>query len=383
MPRPRLLLPACWLAACLSLSACGGPGAAAPAPGGTSVPAPTRSSAPDPDSTGSPTPAPAPSSATPSSPGAPVPLPARRGDELLLAFAGDANAFSHAARSSELGLGEAGRLLAAADFSMVNLETALAEDASGLGKQPKMYTFLTGSAFPRMLQHEGVDLVSLANNHAMDYGVEGMRRTLAIKQASRLPMIGVGASTQEAFAPWSGEVRGRRVISLVGNDILESTMDWRPRDGKPGVAMVKTEDGFQTLVDGVTAQRKAHPDAVILVFMHWGIDYQVCTTRRQESMAKRLAEAGASIIVGTHAHRVQRSETIGTTLVAYGLGNFNFYSDRVNTRETGVLTVHVPTRGAPTAEWAPGKIIAGRPVLLTDAEADAARERWTTLPGGC
>lgn len=375
-PRRRLLLPASWLALCLTLGACGGQEAATPAPADSpEASTAARSSTPDPVS--SPSPTVTPDGAVPVSP------PSRQGDELLLAFAGDANAFSHAAASTSKGLGEAGKLLAAADFSMVNLESALADDPSGLTKQPKLYTFLTGSPFPQMLQREGVDLVSLANNHAMDFGVEGMKRTLAIKQASQLPMIGVGPTTAEAFAPWSGEVRGRRVIALVGNDILESNMDWRPRDGKPGVAMVKTEAGFQTLVDGVAAQRKANPDAVILVFMHWGIDYQVCTTRRQESMAKRLAEAGASIIVGTHAHRVQRAETIGKTLVAYGLGNFNFYSDRVSTRETGVLTVRVPPAGAPTAEWAPGKIVDGRPVLLTGAEADAARERWTSLPGGC
>lgn len=122
---------------------------------------------------------------------------------------------------------------------------------------------------------------------------------------------------------------------------------------------------------------------MVVVFMHWGIDYQVCTTRRQESMAARLASAGATIVVGNHAHRVQRAETIGSTLVAYGLGNFNFYSDRVDTRETGVLTVRMPESDAPSAEWAPGRIVEGRPEMLTGAEAATARSRWTSLPGGC
>lgn len=356
----------------LTLAACGGPepaastAPAAPAPA-TSAAAPATSDAP----------ATKPLTATP------VAIPQRQGDELLLAFAGDANAFKAAADSTEQGLGEAGRLLKAADWSMVNLETALADDQEGLTKQPKLYTFLTGRAFPQMLQREGVDLVSLANNHAMDFGVEGMKRTLKIRQDSELPMIGVGASQDDAFRPWTGEVHGRQVVALVGNDILESNMDWRPRDGRPGVAMVKTEEGFQTLVDGVAAQRREHPEAVVVVFMHWGVDYQVCTTGRQEKMAKKLADAGASIVVGTHAHRVQRAETIGSTYVAYGLGNFNFYSDRASTRETGVLTVHVPRSGAPTAEWAPGRIVDGRPVMLTGAEAEAARERWAGLRGGC
>lgn len=359
----------------LALVACGGP-----EPAATTAPAAPASAT---TAQASIAPATSAAPATESTAAGPVAIPQRQGDELLLAFAGDANAFKSAADSTEQGLGEAGRLLKAADWSMVNLETALADDQEGLTKQPKLYTFLSGRAFPQMLQREGVDLVSLANNHAMDFGVEGMKRTLTIRQDSKLPMIGVGASQEEAFQPWTGEVRGRQVVALVGNDILESNMDWRPRDGRPGVAMVKTEEGFQTLVDGVATQRREHPEAVIVVFMHWGIDYQVCTTGRQEKMAKKLADAGASIVVGTHAHRVQRAETLGKTYVAYGLGNFNFYSDRASTRETGVLTVRVPRSGAPTAEWAPGRIVDGRPVILTGAEADAARERWTTLPGGC
>lgn len=376
MPLPQRSLLVAATALCCVVGACGGQPATPAAPPVVQEAAErAKSSSASASTAASPTP-----SATPASPA----TASRVSDgDLLLAFAGDANAFKAAGDSTRLGLGDAGRLLAAADWSMVNLETALADDESGLSKQPKLYTFLTGRAFPEMLQREGIDVVSLANNHAMDYGVEGMERTLAIRDASTLPMVGVGRTRQEAFSPWKGAVRGRPVVALAGNDILESNMDWRPRDGRPGVAMVQTEEGFDALVEAVRAAREDDPEGVVVVFMHWGIDYQVCTTRRQESMAERLASAGATIVVGTHAHRVQRAETIGSTLVAYSLGNFNFYSDRVSTRETGVLTVRVPTSGTPSAEWAPGRIVGGRPEMLTGAEAAEARTRWTTLPGGC
>ncbi len=374
------------LAAVLALCACGGPQpAATPATThqpetqqpqtqpATTQPSETRTTETQPERTPTPTPS-----------NEAITIPQRSSDdELLLAFAGDANAFQGAARSVELGLGGAGDLLEAADWSMVNLESALADDPSGLAKQPKLYTFLTGSSLPRMLHREGVDVASLANNHAMDYGVAGMERTLAIKQSSELAMIGVGKNEQEAFAPWVGQVRGRDVVALAGNDILESNMDWRPRDGRPGVAMVKTEAGFTALLEAVEQQRAARPQAVVVVFMHWGIDYQICTSGRQETMARELAEAGASIVVGTHAHRVQRATTIGDTVVAYGLGNFNFYSDRTATRETGVLSVRVPAAGAPAAQWFPGRIVDGGPVLLTGQQAADAVERWQSLPGGC
>lgn len=378
---PALLL-------CLALVGCAGEQTGSGhSTGAVQAPSPSASTPATPDpATASPlmasstvTPTPSPSSQTPNS------SPANTPQELVLAFAGDSNAFEGGGVSVEKGLGEAGRLLAAADIASVNLETALAEDPSGLPKQPKLYTFLTDSAFPRMLAREGVDVVSLANNHAMDYGTPGMERTLAIREqlADRLPMVGIGRDPQEAFAPVVTSAKGRTVVFHAGNDILEDTMDWFPRGGRPGVAMVKTEEQFAMLLDSVHRSRGQHPDAVVVVWMHWGVDYQVCTTHRQERRAAQLAEAGADVVVGTHAHRVQRMETIGSTLVAYGLGNFNFSSDRVATRETGVLTVRIPLRGTPTGTWAPGRIVGGRPVMLHGAEQAAATQRWRTLPGGC
>ncbi len=330
---------------------------------------------------GSTTSAPAsdPPAASPVASATPTPISSPERGTITLAFAGDANAFQAAGQATTRGLGEAGKLLSAADWAMVNLETALADDATGLTKQPKLYTFLTGSAFPAMLQREGVDLVSLANNHAMDFGVAGMERTLAIKARSSLPMVGVGRTEADAFAPWTGTVKGRSLAVFVGNDILESNMDWRATAGKPGVAMIKTAAGLDRLVASVTAARQADPSQVIVVYVHWGEDYQVCTSTRQRDIAQRLAAAGATLVVGTHAHRVQRITTVGSTLVAYGLGNFVFDSDRVETRETGVLTVTIPASGQPSYRWAPGVIRDGQPVLLTGDQATAASDRITGL----
>lgn len=363
---------ACLASCCLALSACAGGASAVKEPAAstastvsTKAPRPTTASS---RSTPTPTPTPEP------------PTPATPSGTITLAFGGDANAFSRGGASTTLGLGEAGDLLASADFAVVNLETALAASDKGLVGQQKRYHFLTDSAFPEMLQREGVDLVSLANNHAMDFGVPGLERTLAVRDASDLPMIGVGRTTSEAFAPWTGTVSGRRLSVFVGNDILEPQLDWRPRDGQPGVAMIKTAKGLAALVDGVREARDADPNRVIVVYVHWGIDYSVCTSSRQHEVAQALADAGATVVVGTHAHRVQRTTLVGDTLVAYGLGNFNFFSDRTVTRETGVLTVTIPRTGAPSYDWTPGVIVDGRPVLLTGDERDAALARYATLP---
>ena len=358
---------------CLVMAACA-PTNAVTAPSGAATTAPTPPPPPRVTTTTA-----RPTSASP----APTSTPT---DDLVLAFAGDSNAFKGGGASTQQGLGEAGRLLAAADLASVNLETALADDPTGLQKQPKLYTFLTDSAFPRMLAREGLDVVSMANNHAMDYGVEGLKRTLKIKRdlADELPMVGIGETVDEAFAPVEMQAKGRTVLWFGGTDVLEDNMDWYPADGQPGVAMVKSEERFQGLVSRVAEARRAQPDAVIVVWMHWGQDYMVCTQQdRQDRRARDLAKAGATLVVGTHAHRVQRMEMIGNTLVAYGLGNFNFFSNRVETRETGVLTIRLPRTGAPRADWAPGRIVDGRPVLLTGDEKVQAIRRWKGLPAGC
>lgn len=323
------------------------------------------------------------------SPADPTSTPRRSGSPgtLTLAFAGDANSFGHAANALTTGLGDAGRLLADADLAVVNVETALADSPTGLRPEPKTYHFLAGADLPLMLRREGVDVMSMANNHAMDYGSAGLERTLAIIREHQLPVIGVGTASA-AYGPRAVTAADRRVLLFAGNDVQEADLRWQAGPTTAGVAMTDTPEGLDALVSSVRRARRGDPGAVIVVDMHWGLDYQVCMTTRQEGIAHDLADAGADVVVGSHVHRVQRMEVIGHTLVMYGLGNFLFDSDRPATRETGVLTVTVPARAAtgratPTARWAPGRIVDGRPVLLAGTDRDAATSRWRTLPGGC
>lgn len=303
---------------------------------------------------------------------------------ITIAFGGDTQAHGSAGRITEAGLGETGQLLARADLSMVNLETVVAADRTGLRPEPKTYTFATGPKILDVLKADGVDVVTAANNHGMDFGVDGMNRMLAVKASSPVPIVGIGKDDAEAWAPWTTEVKGRKVVVFGATDVLDDHLDWKAGPGKPGVAKVRDEEGFAKLVDAVKQARSASPDDVIVVYLHSGIELVKCPTQRQQTTDAALAEAGADVVIGSHAHLLQPTTTVGNTAIAYGLGNFVFASSRTETRSTGVLTVTVPgTNGAPSMEFDPARITNGLPVLLSGAEREKALQRWTSRGEGC
>ncbi len=303
---------------------------------------------------------------------------------ITLAFAGDTQAHGKAGRINDVGLGETGKVLAAADLSMVNLETVVAADRTGLKPQSKTYTFATGPKILDSLKSAGVDVVTAANNHTMDYGDLGMERMLQVKSSSPIPMVGLGKDDGEAWAPWTTEVKGRKVVVFGATDVLDDHLDWKAGPGKPGLAKIKDDAGFTLLLDRVKQARAESPDDVIVVFLHSGVERVKCPTARQQLTDKTLADAGADVVIGSHAHQLQPATTIGNTAIAYGMGNFVFESRSAETRATGVLTVTVPgTQGAPTMEFAPASITDGLPVLLTGAQKDTAVASWKGLSNGC
>ena len=91
-----------------------------------------------------------------------------------------------------------------------------------------------------------------------------------------------------------------------------------------------------------------------MVYLHAGVERRVCPTSRQQQLARDLAADGATVVAMSHAHVLQPFTTIGSTAVAYGLGNFVFAARSPGTSTTGVLDLEVPPTGAPRATWAPG-----------------------------
>src|SRR5262249_49324773 len=145
---------------------------------------------------------------------------------VTLAFAGDVNFFGRTARllrSPDTAFGPIASVLRAADFTMVNLETAV---TSGGIPQSKTYHFRASSPAFAALRDAGVDLVTMANNHVLDYGRTGLADTLAAARAARFPYVGIGVNAAAAWAPYVTTVGGMRIAVIGVSQIAELAPSW-------------------------------------------------------------------------------------------------------------------------------------------------------------
>jgi poly-gamma-glutamate capsule biosynthesis protein CapA/YwtB (metallophosphatase superfamily) len=336
--------------AALALAACDDEPGVAPSPGPRSAPAATPSS----------------SAIQPGQPPGDPPA-----GPVTLAFAGDVH-FEGVLRDRldadpATALAPATRALAAADLGIVNLETAV---GTGGGPAPgKRFTFQAPPAALDALAAAGVDVATLANNHVLDFGLEGL--DLDALGAAGVDVVGVGRDRRAAYAPAVADVRGTRVAVLGATTAaLDPTADptgqWAATANRAGTADAVDPRPLLRAV----ARADATAD-VVVVYVHWGVQGERCPSPDQRTLARRLVEAGADVVVGSHAHVLQGDGRLGEGYVAYGLGNFAWYAPGAT---TGTLTVTVqpgPDRARVTAaSWDPGRIAAdGLPRPLTGAEA--------------
>lgn len=309
-----------------------------------------------------------PPAATHPAPGGPRPTrPPANPAGITMAFAGDVHFAGRTAGRATLGagvLGPIGRTMAAADVGMVNLESAITERGTA---EPKEFHFRAPPVVLDSLRRAGVDVLTLANNHAVDYGPVGLADTLAAVGSHRLPVVGIGADAGRAYAPWYATVRGTRVAILGASQIHDRTLAaWTAGQASPGIASA----GSARLVAAVRAARRQA--AVVVVYLHWGTEGQDCPNAEQRTVAEHLAAAGADAVVGTHAHLLLGGGWLGSTYVDYGLGNFLWWRDNAYSNDTGVLTLTFGGRRVVRSVFTPAEIDStGVPVPATGGQAAA------------
>ncbi len=293
---------------------------------------------------------------------------------VTLAFAGDVHFTGRTARllsDPATAFGPIAAVLKSADFTAVNLETAV---TSGGTPQPKTYHFRTVPTAFTALRDGGVDLVTMANNHVLDYGQAGLADTLAAAKAARFPYVGIGTDAAAAWAPYVTTVKGTRIAVIGVSQVAELASSWVATDSRPGEA--NAIDLARTL-EAVRAARRLTP--TVIVFMHWGTEGEACPDPNQLSLARQLAAAGASIIIGAHAHMLQGSGWLGHTFVAYGMGNFLWWENSYSTA-TGVLELTLHPHAPLTAQFIPAVVSStGQPIVETGATARQAVAHYDSL----
>ncbi|HXH77635.1 CapA family protein [Nocardioides sp.] len=318
-----------------------------------------------------------------SSPGEPATSPQSPG-EITIAFAGDVHFEAHLARLLRRPKGALGPMAATlrdADLAMLNLESAITERGRRTPKEREgagnRYHFRTSERALDVLADAGVDVVSMANNHVADYGRVGLSDTLTAARDAPVEVVGIGRDIEQAFAPYRVRVGGLDVAVLAADTAFrEGRSDvWAAGPDNAGSAAAR-ESRPTALLDAVRAAAEA--DDLVVVYLHWGREYQSCPTQQQRTLSRLLAEAGADVVLGSHAHVVSGSGWSGETYVSYGLGNFVWYHDR--SPDTGVLTLRMDVDGVVDDAWTPAVIAPdGRPRPVVGAERDVALAAWQDL----
>jgi poly-gamma-glutamate synthesis protein (capsule biosynthesis protein) len=212
------------------------------------------------------------------------------------------------------------------DVVFANLEGALTERGE---PWPKGYNFRTPPRFASGLRDAGLDIVSLANNHTMDFGVVGLEDTLDALDAASVRRIGAGRTGIEAAQPAVLEANGLRVafIGCAATPVEAggfAIQQWSAEADGTGV-FVCDDAALRTWI----AEARKIADFVI-VTAHAGTEYRNAPDATQSRIVNVALEAGADVFIGHHAHVVQPVELRGNQLVAWGLGNFIFDLDNVD-----------------------------------------------------
>lgn len=184
----------------------------------------------------------------------------------------------------------------------------------------KAYTFCASSDRVKLLQTFGADIVTLANNHAYDYGEDALFDTMKLLRDEDIVYVGAGKNLDEASKIVYYIANGRKIAILSATEIERSVKYTREAtEDRSGVLKTLNPSYFTELI----RKADANSDYVIAV-VHWGTEGNLYADSKQTGMARQFVEAGADAVIGGHPHRLQGVGFFDEVPVAYSLGNFWF-----------------------------------------------------------
>jgi poly-gamma-glutamate capsule biosynthesis protein CapA/YwtB (metallophosphatase superfamily) len=262
--------------------------------------------------------------------------PLDRLDAVDLVVVGDVM-LARGVRDPAAALAPMSELLRRADVTVGNLESTLSTQG-----QPTqgMDSFGGSPTLLGPLRRAGFDAVSLANNHAGDYGVGALLESVRLLRRSPVTPFGAGADVAEASRPVVLERGGVR-FGFVGFNAIGETP--RATSDGPGALSVRMPPRTGPLVrsdlDRVlrAVRRTAALADVVVVLPHWGTQYTHRPEPVQRRVGRALVRAGADLVVGGHPHWVQGIDAVRGVPVLHSLGNFVFDMDFMEQTMRGVV----------------------------------------------
>jgi poly-gamma-glutamate synthesis protein (capsule biosynthesis protein) len=251
-----------------------------------------------------------------------------------------------------------GTVLHEADLAVANLESALTSRGRPLNKP---YLIRAHPRWGLTLAEAGLDLVTLANNHALDYGMAGLNETLSTLQGLSVVTVGAGPTEEAAHRPALFSLNGVRVAVLG-----YAAARWNGSADVPATDRLAWAEpaAVQTDVRAIRDQVD-----LVVVLLHAGTEYATTPSPDQVAVAHAAVDAGADLVVGHHPHVTQTVERYEQGLIVYSLGNALFDIPRPAAMQGDLLRVHATSRGIVQAELWPFWIEdAIRPRFLDNGE---------------
>jgi poly-gamma-glutamate capsule biosynthesis protein CapA/YwtB (metallophosphatase superfamily) len=189
-------------------------------------------------------------------------------------------------------------LFAAADLAVLNLECCVSERGQRWQAPGKPFFFRAPPAAVELLALLGVGCVTLANNHALDYGPQALLDTLDHLAAAGIAAVGAGPDLDQARRPAVLEAAGLRV-AVVG--VTDHPADFAAAADRPGTAYADLPAGVPGWLLAAVRDAAAHAE-VVLVSPHWGPNMTQAPVPHVRRAAAELVEAGATLVAGHSAH---------------------------------------------------------------------------------
>jgi poly-gamma-glutamate synthesis protein (capsule biosynthesis protein) len=225
------------------------------------------------------------------------------------------------------------------DIVFGNLEGPMSERGANQGS---IYSFRADPRAVTGLKDAGFSVLSLANNHMLDWGRTALEDTVSILRDNGIETVGAGSDFASANQPAIIERNGIKVAFLAYTNLLPRSLQAGER---PGISSFDL-DMARNEIASLKSSGKA--DTVIVSF-HWGEEYQQRANAFQIRTAHALIDAGADIILGHHPHVAQQAEAYKDKLIFYSLGNFIFdqnFSTETMRGRTALITL---VNGAPVS----------------------------------
>lgn len=261
------------------------------------------------------------------------------------------------------------------DIMAGNLELPITTRGTPIEGTPYVYKG-SPDALPA-IRDAGFDVMSLANNHALDQGLEGMHDTMKHLQEAGLGYMGVGNNDAEAFAPLIMEARGFKVAYIGVSGVIPFTHVKADRN-TPGIA--ETYETTRTVAAIASAKEEAD---LVIVMVHWGKDAADKPENLQRNYAKEYIDAGADMVIGSHPHVLQGFEMYKGKWIAYSLGNFVYASNPTGPQgDTGVLDAICDKAGECTLKFNPMNVKQSQPFPLEGEAKQQMLDRLSSISFG-